>query len=322
MVTVAILTFNGASYLEDIFDALETQVCEFEFETLVIDSGSTDSTLEIIRKRPNVRLHEIPNSEFGHGRTRNLAAQLAQGKFIAFLTHDAIPASEKWLSRLVEPLQNSDRIAGVLGRQIPRDKCIPMLKYEIAMTFARQGANYGTTISNADDLIGRSGFDTGAIKFYSDVNSATRVDFLRKIISYRDVDYAEDQMFAEDFMQAGFSKAYSPDAAVIHSNDLTIKEIGPRTFDETLALRKLGHVLEPISFNRLFGIVLKKSLGDANRIRKDHEMKWSERLYWLVLNPQFIYRKWRAYNAACTVDFGDVNEINRRSLESQRKSGN
>ena len=85
-VTVIIPTFNGERYLGRILDALREQDTDAGFEVLVVDSGSTDATLDIVAARvgalgeAQLRLHQIPNSEFGHGRTRNLAAQLARGR--------------------------------------------------------------------------------------------------------------------------------------------------------------------------------------------------------------------------------------------------
>jgi rhamnosyltransferase len=73
LVTVAVLTYNGETYLEQILTAVEAQAIDGEVDILVIDSGSTDGTLGIVARHPGVRLHQIPNSEFGHGKTRNLA---------------------------------------------------------------------------------------------------------------------------------------------------------------------------------------------------------------------------------------------------------
>jgi rhamnosyltransferase len=91
-VTVAVLTFNAEDYLKSLIEAVFGQKTKRSIELLIIDSGSSDKTLEIIKDYPKIRLHQIPNSEFGHGPTRNLAVEMAKGEYVLFLTHDAIPA--------------------------------------------------------------------------------------------------------------------------------------------------------------------------------------------------------------------------------------
>src|SRR5215475_2730683 len=93
VVTVAIPVLNGAEYLDEVLGAVRSQDVEREVELLVVDSGSTDGSLEIA-ERHAARVHEIPKSEFSHGGTRNLMMRLAQGEHVAFLTQDATPAHE------------------------------------------------------------------------------------------------------------------------------------------------------------------------------------------------------------------------------------
>ena len=69
-----------------------TQEIYRELEILIVDSGSTDCSLEIARRHGAV-VHEISASEFSHGGTRNRIMEMALGEHVAFLTQDATPAS-------------------------------------------------------------------------------------------------------------------------------------------------------------------------------------------------------------------------------------
>jgi rhamnosyltransferase len=318
IVTVAILTYNGEEYLERILQQLRRQRLDGGFEVLVIDSGSTDATLDIVRRHPEVRLHEIPNSEFGHGKTRNLAARLARGEFIAYLTHDAVPTNEDWLRELIAPFAMDERIVAVMGKQVPRPGCFPLLKYEIKGVFAGFGPDFGTSVFYKDESMSDEG-TLGALGFYSDVNSAARRRFLLEQIPYRDVRYAEDQLFGRDVIEAGYRKAYAPRAAVEHSNDLTLAEYGRRIFDETVGLRQIGFPIPRMSRASQLRLTLRGIVGDSLRILRDRDYSWRRKLYWLVANPAFQVRKWRSYRASTLVDLADEGAIRAGSLEHSRK---
>ena len=77
VVTVAVPVLNGARYLDEVLTAVRSQRVDREVEILVVDSGSTDGSVEIARKH-DARVHEIPKSEFSHGGTRNLMMELAR----------------------------------------------------------------------------------------------------------------------------------------------------------------------------------------------------------------------------------------------------
>ena len=64
----------------------------------MIDSGSTDGTVEYLRQR-GVRVIEIPNAEFNHGATRNLGVAEARSEIVALVTQDACPADDRWLQQ-------------------------------------------------------------------------------------------------------------------------------------------------------------------------------------------------------------------------------
>ncbi len=314
-VTVVIPTLNGEHYLAEVLDAIAGQDFAGVVETLVIDSGSTDATLEIVRARPAVRLHEIPNAEFGHGRTRNLGARLARGRIIVFLTQDATPAASDWLQLLVAPLDEPG-VEAVVGRQIPRPHAFPLQKYDIERVFAAQGPLDAPTIVEA---AGRSGDALDDATFYSDVNSATHRAFLLDTIPLRDVPYSEDYAFARDVLEAGYRKAYAPGGAVWHSNDVGVHEYAARMFDETIGLRRLGLPSPEVSRVGSLLRAVKWSLIDSAQIVRDPAYSVGERLRWLAVNPAYHFARWNGLYHGGRVDLDDDAAIARRSWERRQK---
>src|SRR6185312_16389324 len=131
-VSVVIPVKNGERYLEELLAALARERAD---ELLVIDSGSTDRSLEIARAAPGVTLLEIPPHEFGHGRTRNLGAERAHGELICFLTQDATPVPG-WLDAVRAGFALDDRVGAVFGPHLPRPDTSPMIARELERHFA------------------------------------------------------------------------------------------------------------------------------------------------------------------------------------------
>lgn len=317
-VTICILTYNGEDYLGRILESLFNQKTNHSYEVLIIDSGSTDSTLEIIKKFKKVILHQITNKEFGHGKTRNYAAKLARGTYVAYLTHDAIPSHNKWLDEMIRPFEINEKIVGVTGKQIPRPNCFPLLKYEIQSVFKGLGTDFGTTLFYKDEFVTNQGL-YDAISFYSDANSAARRDYVLNQFPYQNVQYAEDQLFGRDIIDAGYYKVYAPRASVEHSNDLTLKEYKHRMFDETLGLRKVGIPVAVPSKKTVVKMMVKGIPKDALRIMVDTQYSFKRKLYWLVINPLYHVEKWRGVRKAATADLSDSQLIKKYSLEQRNK---
>lgn len=320
--TVFIPTYNGEKYLVEILKSVFKQVVDFKFEVLIIDSGSTDRTIKIIKEyqngHKNLSFEEIPNSEFGHGKTRNYAAHQAKGEIVVYLSHDAIPSHNRWLYEITKPFELNDKIMGVTGKQTPRHKCVPLLKYEIQHTFRNLGPDFGTTIFYKDDFMKNPVFSDG-VGFYSDVNSAARKDFLINSIPYRDVPYAEDQLFGRDLIEAGYYKAYASRADVIHSNDLLLREYKHRMFDEMVGLRRIGVEIRNPSIKSIIKSIVFGVIKDGIRTVFDEQYSFKRKIYWLATNPLYHIEKWRGIRLSAKADIENGDLINKHSLESKRK---
>ena len=109
-VSAVIPVKDGERYLQELLDALSREGVD---EVLVIDSGSKDRSLEIV-KAAGVDLLEIDPAEFGHGRTRNLGAQRSSGDLICFLTQDATPCPG-WLQAYRQAFELDAEIGAAFG---------------------------------------------------------------------------------------------------------------------------------------------------------------------------------------------------------------
>lgn len=313
-VTVCIPTYNGEEFLKDVLNGVFLQKCSFDYEVLVIDSGSSDKTLDIIAKFPKARLHQIPNSEFGHGKTRNLAAQLANGEIMVYLTQDAVPATKKWLEYMIEPFAISPKVVCVFGKQIPRVTCVAPLKREIMSAFNALGPDHSLMIHRGTSLVSDQKFKH-TLTFFSDVNSAVKRDLLLNTIPFRDVAYSEDQALGVDVLKAGYLKAYTPFGAVYHSHDYPLKKYFHRKYDEYVGLQKtVGHVLKP-SIRHMLYAIFRMSVADYLFILRDPAYSWKRKLYNLAVSPLYNI----ALQQAIRLSFKSERYHEKLSLEARMK---
>ena len=124
MISVIVPVKDGGDDLRRCLDGIAKQRTSEQIETLVVDSGSTDGSLELARSS-GARVLEVAPSDFRHGATRNFAADNARGELLVFTTQDAYATETHWLERLCAPLRSDEEVAGVYGRQIPYVDAIP-----------------------------------------------------------------------------------------------------------------------------------------------------------------------------------------------------
>ena len=212
----------------------------------MVDSGSSDKTLSVVRGHPSVRLIEIAPSEFGHGRTRNFAVANSSGEFIVMITQDALPVNKNWLAEMVIAAEQDSNIAGVFGRHIAHSDASLFTANELEQHFS---GFLSHPIVELDDPI-RYKTDQGYrqfLYFFSDNNALIRRLVWEKI-PYPEVDFAEDQAWARLIIEAGYRKAYAHNAVVAHSHNYGFIERLQRSFDEVYALQRLFGYGGEISF--------------------------------------------------------------------------
>ena len=115
-ISVVIPVKNEAKNIGKCLDGILKQTVEVD-EIIVIDSGSSDGTQEIVRNYSKTKLLEIDPEEFNHGSTRNKGLEISLGEYVLFTVGDARPVSRDWIEKLMEGFVD-DSVAGVCGTQV------------------------------------------------------------------------------------------------------------------------------------------------------------------------------------------------------------
>ncbi|HUF12930.1 MAG TPA: glycosyltransferase family 2 protein [Longimicrobiales bacterium] len=229
-VSIVVPTLNGGGHFRNLARHLGTLRERYGVEVLVIDSGSTDGS-DRVAEEAGFAVHRIPRSEFGHGRTRNLGARLTRGATICFLTQDVLPVTADWPLRLDAALRRDPRLAGVYGRQIPRD-ATTMEMFFVAMNYPAEPLRFDPQPGGHTPRPGRVVF--------SNAFSAVRRGALLRVPFVDDVPVSEDQVWAHQALAAGWSLAYEPTAEALHAHSYSLRGLFRRTFLVGRALRGIG----------------------------------------------------------------------------------
>ena len=102
-ISIIIRTLNEERYLPELLTSIQGQRSTFSHEVVLIDSGSTDNTLEIAEQF-GCRILHISREEFSFGRSLNRACEAARGAYFVLISGHCIPCNQHWLQNLVQPL--------------------------------------------------------------------------------------------------------------------------------------------------------------------------------------------------------------------------
>ncbi len=209
--SVVIPVKNGVDTLESCLNGIFNQSVRDRMEVIIIDSGSTDGTLELLKKYP-VRIHHLPPKEFNHGETRNLGVKLSQGEFIMMTVQDATPIDQLWLETMRSHFDDPE-VAGVCGQQVVvKDRTKNPLQW---FKPASEALPFSFQFKDKQHFISLSGKEQHSYCNWDDVNAMYRKSIKEKL-PFRKLMFSEDTLWAKDALEAGYKIVYDYRARVNH----------------------------------------------------------------------------------------------------------
>jgi rhamnosyltransferase len=216
MVSIMVPTLNGGITLPALFRALRADPTPLPFEIVVVDSGSTDGTLDLARANVD-QIIQIEPGTFDHGTSRNRGIEAARGPFVVCLVQDALPTPGPWLQELVAPLMERETVAGTWARQLPANGASAIVRHYMersAITSDRSEINR----LSPGELDRLSPLERLQRCRFDNVCACIRKSVWRDI-PFRPTPIAEDLAWAKEVLLAGFALEYRPGAVVVHSHD-------------------------------------------------------------------------------------------------------
>lgn len=115
-VSVVIPNYNGEKYIEDCLGALNDQLMK-DFQLIVVDNGSTDRSLDIVRDLcPGAMIIELEKN-YGFSRAVNEGIKASEAPYVILLNNDTRVLPD-YVGRLYNAIRSDDRIFSVSARMV------------------------------------------------------------------------------------------------------------------------------------------------------------------------------------------------------------
>jgi len=219
-VSVVIRTLNEAKHLGSLIAGIKRQR-DVDAEIVVVDSGSTDTTVEIAASF-DARIIHIAAKDFSFGRSLNRGVAAATGEIVVAASAHVYPIGDTWLADLVAPFGDPETALSY-GRQIGDEDSAFSERMILATWFpAKSEPNQRHPFCN-------------------NANAAIRKSVWERIRYDEDLTGLEDLDWAKRAMAAGHRVAYVSTATIVHAHRESWDRVVNRYQREAIAHRRLYH---------------------------------------------------------------------------------
>ncbi len=209
-VVIIMRSKNSAWVIASTLAALQSQDYR-DYDLIVVDSGSTDATLEIVSFY-DCQLIQIAADDYYPGKVLNQAIEQSQAELVVFVNSDAVLLRDDSLSNLLAAFNDPDVVAA-FGRQVPRPEAKQWVKRDYAASFPAVGPP--------------PCWITLSLPF-----AAIRRQHWQQHPFYQDAWASEDTEWGHWAKSNGHKVSYIPQALLMHSHNYTLKQLYGRRFVE------------------------------------------------------------------------------------------
>ena len=216
--SIVIRAFNEEKHLSRLLDGILQQTLG-DYEIILVDSGSSDGTLDLAARYP-VKVVHIRPEEFSFGRSLNLGIEAAQGEYTVIASAHVYPVYPDWLERLLAPFADP-RIALSYGKQ----RGDAATRFSEGQIFARWFPEH-TTLDQPHP-------------FCNNANAAIRRSVWEQHPYDESLSGLEDLAWARWAMEQGHRIAYVAEAEIVHVHNESPRGIYNRYRREAMAFKRI-----------------------------------------------------------------------------------
>lgn len=299
--SIVIRCYNEEQHIGQLLQGISEQSFA-DVEIIIVDSGSTDATLNITSYYP-VKVVSIKPSEFTFGRSLNLGCQEATGEFIVIASAHVYPLYHDWLSKLLAPFSDP----------------------QVALTYGKQQGNETTKYSEhqvfAKWFPEQSNFNQ-TYPFCNNANAAIRRSLWEEIPYDDTITGLEDLEWGKQVQKMGYKISYVADASIVHVHDETYPRIYNRYRREAIALKRIFPE-EQFSFGDFLRLFLGNIISDYFHAWHDGliKKKAAEILLFRLMQFWGTYQGYRdRFNNKLREKFYYPNDLKRTQSDTKSKS--
>ena len=237
-ISIIVPAYNRADEIEEFLSSFERQTAK-NFEVIVVDDGSTDSTKKVVEShKTNLDLHYLFQQNKGPGAARNLGMENAKGNIFVFIDSDCT-VPEYYIENLTHHLEN-DFFDAFGGPDTCHESFSPFLKaINYSMTsFIGTGGTRGSKGKQLAKYYPRS-FNMGIKRVIYD-----------KIGGMNALRHGQDMDFSNRIYNAGFKVKFLSNVIVYHKRRTNLKKFFKQIFNWGVTRINLGRIdskmLKPI----------------------------------------------------------------------------
>jgi len=213
-----IRTYNESIHLEKTLNIIDS-ILEKK-EIIIIDSYSTDNTLEIAKEH-NAKVFQL--LPFNYSKALNIGISKSSNELISILSAHCFIQNDDFFQIMSSHFVNK-KVAGVYARQIPSEKSNILDKRNLTLIYR----NTERPINNPH--------------FFNNAASMIRKSVWRRFPFNENIEMMEDIEWERRVRNAGFHIIYEPRAVVEHFHDNSISDTLKRYVREVNSLVDLGEI--------------------------------------------------------------------------------